>query len=158
MKLVGQSWQLSTFGVSYFSRKTQYTQIRTINMYLLIWAIRNDAKNLKNDWNPGTWVLIWEYPARAIQWIPTWQSLNVFKKLCVLVLLTKVASALEGLRKYPQQFLSVLGRGWIFEVLGFQITPRHPTGQDVLRHYWSEWVKSRLPTSSWKWPLARPNM
>ena len=28
-------------------------------------------KKLKYDWNPSTWVLIWEYSVRAIQWIPT---------------------------------------------------------------------------------------
>ena len=66
----------------------------------LIMPIQNNAK----VWNPGTWVLIWEYKARAIQWIPTWQlgyhSLSVSlslplylcippsfpKKLCILVL------------------------------------------------------------------------
>ena len=37
-------------------------------------------KNLKNDWNPGKWVLIWEYSERASQWIPTWQGLNGFQK------------------------------------------------------------------------------
>ena len=33
-------------------------------------------KYLRNDWNPGTWVLIWEYSVRAIQWISTWQGLD----------------------------------------------------------------------------------
>ena len=42
----------------------------------LIWSLQNDAKMLKNDWNPCTLVLIWEYSARAIQWIPTWQRLD----------------------------------------------------------------------------------
>ena len=37
-------------------------------------------KNLKNNWNPCTWVLIWEYSARAIQWIPTQQGLDGFQK------------------------------------------------------------------------------
>ena len=37
-------------------------------------------KNFENDWNPGTWVLLWEYSAKAIQWIPTWQGLDVFQK------------------------------------------------------------------------------
>ena len=35
---------------------------------------------MKNDWNPGKWVLIWEHTERAIYWIPTWQGLDVFKK------------------------------------------------------------------------------
>ena len=38
------------------------------------------CKNLKNDWNPGKWVLILEYSSPAIQWIPTWQGLNGFQK------------------------------------------------------------------------------
>ena len=33
----------------------------------------------ENGWNPGTWVLIREYSARAIQWIPTWQGLDGFQ-------------------------------------------------------------------------------
>ena len=44
-------------------------------------------KKLKNDRNPGKWVLIWENLARAIQWIPTWQGLDGFQKSlhpCVL--------------------------------------------------------------------------
>ena len=36
-------------------------------------------KTLKNYWNPGTWVLVWEHSARAIQWIPTWQGLGGFQ-------------------------------------------------------------------------------
>ena len=26
----------------------------------------SDAENLENDWNPGTWVLVWEYPERGL--------------------------------------------------------------------------------------------
>ena len=37
-------------------------------------------KNLKNDWNPAKWVHIWEYSARAIQWITAWQGLDGFQK------------------------------------------------------------------------------
>ena len=32
----------------------------------LIWPIQNDAKSLKNDWNPDIRVLIWKYSARAV--------------------------------------------------------------------------------------------
>ena len=38
------------------------------------------CKMLKNDRNPAKWVLIWEYSAWAIQWIPTWQGLDDFWK------------------------------------------------------------------------------
>ena len=31
-------------------------------------------KTMKNDWNPGIWVLIWEYSVGAFKWIPTWQG------------------------------------------------------------------------------------
>ena len=44
-------------------------------------------KAKKNDWKPGIWVLIWEFSARAIQWIPTWKGLDSFQKslwLCAL--------------------------------------------------------------------------
>ena len=46
----------------------------------LIWPLQKDVKTLKNDWNPGKWVLIWEYSARAFQWIPRWQGLDGFQK------------------------------------------------------------------------------
>ena len=37
-------------------------------------------KNLENDWNPGTWVLIWEFSVRAFQWILTLQGFCGFLK------------------------------------------------------------------------------
>ena len=37
-------------------------------------------KQLKNDWNPVKWVLIWEYSARAIRCTPTWIGLDGFQK------------------------------------------------------------------------------
>ena len=46
----------------------------------LFWQKQNDAKNLKNERNPHTSVLIWEYSARAFQWIPTRQGLDGFQK------------------------------------------------------------------------------
>ena len=36
-------------------------------------------KALKNDWNPGTWVLIWESSGKTTEWISTWQGLLVSK-------------------------------------------------------------------------------
>ena len=69
----------------------------------MIWPIQNDAQNLKNDWNPGIWVLIWEYLARAIQRIPTRQGLDGFQKsLCPCAL--------------DERSLSIIGRG-IFKLI-----------------------------------------
>ena len=51
-----------------------------------------------NERNQGTWVLIWGYSSRDIQWIPTWQGLDGFQKS--LSPFTKVASASEGLKKF----------------------------------------------------------
>ena len=34
----------------------------------------------ENEWNPGTWILIWECSERAIQWIPTWQGSDDFQR------------------------------------------------------------------------------
>ena len=44
-------------------------------------------RDLKDDWNPGTWVFIWEYSARPIQLVLIWPGLDVFQKcLCPCVL------------------------------------------------------------------------
>ena len=64
----------------------------------LIWPIQNYAKNLKNVWNHDKWVLIWEYSARAFQWVPTWQGLDGFQHFMHFFPWVKVASALQGLR------------------------------------------------------------
>ena len=42
--------------------------------------MQNNAKIQKNHWNPGSWVLIWEYSMRAIQRVPTRQGLDGFQK------------------------------------------------------------------------------
>ena len=49
---------------------------------LLVANVANskDEKKLKNDRNPDTSVLIWEYSTKAIQWIPTWQGVDGFQK------------------------------------------------------------------------------
>ena len=53
------------------------------------------CKNLKNDWNPGTWV----YSSESSQQEPSneYQHNRVFKNLCIFVLWMKVALALEVL-------------------------------------------------------------
>ena len=65
-------------------RKTGVTMVITHHQPLcywwLIWPIPKIQKKLENDWDPGTWVLIWEYSSKAIQWIPTWQGLEDFQK------------------------------------------------------------------------------
>ena len=59
------------------NRTVQYL---TLTLLVAYFTTQNGAKNPKKWPNPGTWVLIWEYSARAIQWIPTWQGLNGFQK------------------------------------------------------------------------------
>ena len=46
----------------------------------------------ENDRNPGTWVIIWKGPGGFIQWIPTWQGLDGFRKPICVLLWTKVTS------------------------------------------------------------------
>ena len=44
-----------------------------LTLMLLVFNLTNAKwckKTFKNYWNPGSWVLIWEYSARVIQWIP----------------------------------------------------------------------------------------
>ena len=45
--------------------------------------ILNDARNLKNDWNLGIWVLIWKYSGWAVLWIPAWHGPDDFQKRCL---------------------------------------------------------------------------
>ena len=63
----------------------------------LIWSIQNDEKKLRNNWNPGTWVLTWECSMTAIQWILTWKDLEGFQKSLHPCALDKIAPVLEGL-------------------------------------------------------------
>ena len=68
---------------------------------MLLVANLANAKNPKNDWNPGKWVLLWECSARAFQWIPIWQGFKCFSKIfSILVLWTKIVSALEVLKAW----------------------------------------------------------
>ena len=49
----------------------------------------------RNDWNPGTWVLIWRYSLWAIQWIPSWEGLSGFQQSLHSCIKDKVVLALE---------------------------------------------------------------
>ena len=69
-----------------------------ILLVFLILLIQNDAKELMDDWNPGKWV---EYSSKSTQWELSNEYQHdrvsmIFKNICVLVLWTKVSSALEG--------------------------------------------------------------
>ena len=96
---------LTQYGEIYYRQvkhmHIQYTDhSQPLCRWWLNWPIHNDAKNLKKDWNFGTWVIIWEYWARSIQWMPTWQGLDGFKKyLHPCALDVSIASALEELRE-----------------------------------------------------------
>ena len=101
------------------------------------------CKNLKNDWNPGKWVLIWEHSARAFQWIPTWQGFDAFQKS----LRPYIASALKGLRQ--SYWILVLSTG---QRLLLKCTHLGPVCRYLLleKNYESNWVAQVKPTSqSW---------
>ena len=58
-------------------------KITNWSLMLLVANLANTKwckKNTINDWSPGIWVLIWEYSASAIQWIPTWPGLDGHRK------------------------------------------------------------------------------
>ena len=72
-----------------FKKRELVSSSKILNLMLLVAAYlantKSETKNLKNDWNPDIWVLIWEYTVRAFQTKPTWQGLNGFQKsLCPL--------------------------------------------------------------------------
>ena len=75
------------------------------------WPIQNNAKILKNHWNPGKWVLIWEYSARAFQWVPTWQGLDVFQRyLCCWAL--DISSLSIGRVNYTNPYYKIPAMTW----------------------------------------------
>ena len=83
-------------------RVNPYTAVCKFGHYKMV------QKNFKNNWNPGKWVLIWEYSARAFQWIPTWQGFAGFwKSLHPCALDENIASALEGIIIIHQSVLLV---------------------------------------------------
>ena len=62
---------------------------------------KNDAKNLKNDWNPGKWVLIWESSARGFKWIPTWQGSDDFQDILTFCALDKSSLSIGRVKTSP---------------------------------------------------------
>ena len=70
----------------YYRSRWQFLEkqfsITRLTLMLLVANLANTewCKNLRNDWNPGKWVLIWEYSWRTIQWIPIRQGLDGFQR------------------------------------------------------------------------------
>ena len=81
--------------------------------------------------NPGTRVLIWEYSARAIKWIPTWQGYDDFHDFfCFFVHLIKVTSASKAL-SVPKK--SMVRAGVVVHI--------SVTLQEKIIHVAEQWVK-----------------
>ena len=75
-------WVPMCQGLSHFSEFLHHfvlAKLATCCCWLII-QYKMLQKKLKNDWNPGMLVLIWEYLSIAIQWIQTWQGLDDFQK------------------------------------------------------------------------------
>ena len=68
------------------------------NLSMIKWC-----KNLENDWNPGVWVLIWKYSARAIQWIPTWQGFDGFQEILRSCVLDEISRSIGRVKGSPLQ-------------------------------------------------------
>ena len=49
-------------------------------MLLMANLSNTDLCKKRNDWNPGKWVLIWEYSMRAFQWISKWPGFDGFQR------------------------------------------------------------------------------
>ena len=84
--------------------RVEWWKVRFLNNVQILTLMLLLANLANTKWCKKTWkitkTLAWYgYSGRAFQWIPTWQGLNDFQNLCVLVLWTKVALALEGLLK-----------------------------------------------------------
>ena len=117
----------------------------------LIWPIQNDAKKLKNDWTPGTLVLIWEYSSRAIQWIPTWHALDGFQKS--LHPYDLIESSLSIGRVKHEWNKSVIPEvaEQLLTIVVISVLPKH-SSQNILKVFWLElnqptgllWLSSEL--------------
>ena len=86
-------------------------------------TIQNDAKKLKNDWNPGMWVLIWEYSVRDIQWILTWQGLDGFQKALRSCALDESSHSIERVKTGFWDHLYCFHKLYILPGLTFPWTP-----------------------------------
>ena len=59
----------------------RHTHDFSLCYWSLILLIQNDAKYLKNDWNPGTWVLICKYSVRAYLMNTNMTGFRCFSKI-----------------------------------------------------------------------------
>ena len=78
-------------------------------------------KKLKNVWNPSIWVLIREYLARAIQWIPTWQGLDGFQRSLHPCALNE--SGLSNVRVKLRNYSAVPAPSYLREMLREYVPP-----------------------------------
>ena len=126
-----------------------------------MWQIQKKCKkktpeNMKNDRNPATWVLIWESLARAIQWIPTWQDLDVFLKYfypCALDVhnLSFGRNNLLIFAKYfSQKHTSICDNIWkrnVHQIITnnspSSILSNHPLYCEEYQRYW-QWIQELL--------------
>ena len=60
----------------------------------------NAKKQLINDRNDSIWVVIWEYSARAIQWIPILQGLDSFQNFLYPCALDESSLSLERVKPF----------------------------------------------------------
>ena len=74
-------------------------------------ANTKQCKNLRNHWNPGIWVLIWKYSARAFQWIPTWQGSDGFRKSLRSCVLDKSSLSIGRVYKDQRDWTLTVGSG-----------------------------------------------
>ena len=67
------------------SRIGRFRKEKLLSLILLVENLASIKWCKKLDWNPGTWVLIWQFSVRAFQWMPTWQGLDDSIDLFLLV-------------------------------------------------------------------------
>ena len=122
----------------YSNREDVFWPLQTWTVTLTLLVNNSDQfkkmqKNLKNDWNPGKWVLIWECSVRAIKWVPTWQVLDGFRKSlsCALDKSRLGIGRVKAVEKYNtglfHHFLNTVTR----RRDGKKTIPRHPRPPDA---------------------------
>ena len=69
-----------TVTTCFLNHRLPYIRVFALMLLMTFSSNTEWCLKLKIDWNPGTWVLIWECSVRAIQWIPACQGFEGFQR------------------------------------------------------------------------------
>ena len=90
--------------------------------------------------NMDTWILIWEHSARIMQWIPTWQGLDVFQKSLLHWALDKNSLSNGRINNHPPPPPILRGDSYArnqYRHVNELLTTRRKFKRFIIGHEWS---------------------